>query len=277
MSQLPMAAATQRALAAYLRVPSHALLLHGSAGSGLEAIAGYLAQRLGRDAAHRLVFQPEAGLISIETIRQLYSQTRSRRTQPLVVVFEAADTMSIDAQNAFLKLLEEPPAYVYFVLATSAPEALLPTIRSRLAVVGVGTISLPQSQQLAAALCPDDPQRQQRALFLATGLPGELKRVCTDDAYYRQCVEQIEQARAWLQADGYHRLQLTQPFMASRDSLAGLIRMLARLLMHSTARSPLARRTVGLMSALDDCLEALAANGNVKANALRLVWVVSAQ
>ncbi len=48
-----------------------------------------------------------------------------------VYILPEADAMNIAAQNAFLKLLEEPPANVSFLLCASNPEALLPTVRSR--------------------------------------------------------------------------------------------------------------------------------------------------
>ena len=48
-----------------------------------------------------------------------------------VVIIDPADAMTTEAQNAFLKTLEEPPPHVVFVMVTARPERLLPTIRSR--------------------------------------------------------------------------------------------------------------------------------------------------
>lgn len=48
-----------------------------------------------------------------------------------VVIVDEAHRMSSGAQNAFLKTLEEPPPNSVIILATSAPDSLLPTIRSR--------------------------------------------------------------------------------------------------------------------------------------------------
>lgn len=50
-----------------------------------------------------------------------------------VYLIEDADTMNLAAQNAALKLLEEPPAGVYFLLCATNPTLLLPTVRSRCA------------------------------------------------------------------------------------------------------------------------------------------------
>ena len=51
-----------------------------------------------------------------------------------VYLIEDADSMNAPAQNAALKLLEEPPAGVYFLLCAANPEKLLPTVRSRCGV-----------------------------------------------------------------------------------------------------------------------------------------------
>jgi DNA polymerase III delta prime subunit len=48
-----------------------------------------------------------------------------------VYIIRDADCMNMQAQNAFLKLLEEPPASARFVLCAENPEKLLPTVRSR--------------------------------------------------------------------------------------------------------------------------------------------------
>lgn len=54
-----------------------------------------------------------------------------------VFIIEQADSMNVSAQNALLKILEEPPGYAYFFLVAANGEALLPTVRSRLALVPV--------------------------------------------------------------------------------------------------------------------------------------------
>jgi len=48
-----------------------------------------------------------------------------------VYIIDEAHQMTKDAYNAFLKTLEEPPPHVVFVLATTEPEKILPTVRSR--------------------------------------------------------------------------------------------------------------------------------------------------
>lgn len=47
------------------------------------------------------------------------------------IVIRGAETLNISAQNALLLMLEDPPAHVVFILSTTAPAALLDTVRSR--------------------------------------------------------------------------------------------------------------------------------------------------
>ena len=71
--------------------------------------------------------------IVIEQIRDLQqslSATGHQSGRRLIVV-DPADAMNPYTANALLKLLEEPPAGCLFVLVSSAPRRLLPTIRSR--------------------------------------------------------------------------------------------------------------------------------------------------
>ena len=54
-----------------------------------------------------------------------------------VTILENAEKMTQEAQNSFLKLLEEPPRNVVFILVTGNPLGLLPTVRSRCQLIRV--------------------------------------------------------------------------------------------------------------------------------------------
>lgn len=71
--------------------------------------------------------------IPVDTIRALASdaQVMPNEAGGRVFIIHDADTMNTQAQNAFLKLLEEPPENVNFVLCASNSSKLLPTVRSR--------------------------------------------------------------------------------------------------------------------------------------------------
>ena len=69
--------------------------------------------------------------ISIKQVRDVIDMSASRARNARYFIFENADTILPQAQNAALKLLEEPKENYHYILQTTHPEALLATIRSR--------------------------------------------------------------------------------------------------------------------------------------------------
>lgn len=82
----------------------------------------------------------QAREIKVDQIRALGADASVRPNEAAgkVYIFPEAGTMNTQAQNAFLKLLEEPPAYVTFLLCTESRGLLLETVRSRCAEKRVG-------------------------------------------------------------------------------------------------------------------------------------------
>ena len=118
--------------------PSGAYLFHGNTGRGKATSAAELAAILNRDAPTypylTVVGLEDRASIGIEQIRKLQGDLNLRAANPSgqrVVLFEAADKLTTEAQNALLKVIEEPPAATVIILASTDPERLLPTVRSR--------------------------------------------------------------------------------------------------------------------------------------------------
>ena len=136
------------------------------------------------------LYAPPSGsdAIFVATVRALvqfaaYSPSVAKRK---VIVVGDAERMvpqegADQAANAFLKLLEEPPADTTIILTSSEPGSLLPTIRSR--VVSVRVAPLPNSAitaflhdpHVAKALSELDlPALESERIALAAGAPGTL-------------------------------------------------------------------------------------------------------
>jgi DNA polymerase-3 subunit delta' len=81
-----------------------------------------------------LVEPGDSGAIKIEQVRDIVDRTAYRpfEGRRRVVIVDDAHTVMPAAQNALLKTLEEPPSSSMFILVTSLPDLLLPTVRSRL-------------------------------------------------------------------------------------------------------------------------------------------------
>ncbi len=70
----------------------------------------------------------------------------SHRHGRRVVIIDPAEAMNVHAANALLKILEEPPASVYFILTSFKPRALLPTLRSRCRALEFSRPSRPDAE-----------------------------------------------------------------------------------------------------------------------------------
>lgn len=84
---------------------------------------------------------------SVENIKQLMEQTRipPQVGKYKVFIIDEVHMLSTAAFNAFLKTLEEPPAYVIFILATTEKNKLLPTILSRCQIYDFDRMTVPNT------------------------------------------------------------------------------------------------------------------------------------
>ena len=89
-----------------------------------------------------------------------------------VVIVEGAHHLNDDAQNALLKMLEEPPAGVTMILCADDEECLLPTVRSRCARIRLGAVGGREIERWLEELDVADAPRAARLARLAEGRPG---------------------------------------------------------------------------------------------------------
>lgn len=109
-------------------------------------------------------------VIKIEQVRALedFIFVGSHRNGRRVVIVEPADALNAAAANSLLKVLEEPPANVYFLLVSSRWRQLLPTLRSRCRQVLFG---LPDPALAVAWLKAQGLKNAEEALRLWGGSP----------------------------------------------------------------------------------------------------------
>ncbi|HZZ98672.1 MAG TPA: hypothetical protein VFG51_01940, partial [Candidatus Saccharimonadia bacterium] len=85
------------------------------------------------------------GIDDVRTL-QTWSMDKPYAHDWKVAVLLAAETLTLPAQNAMLKLLEEPPEHTYLVLMSTSDYVLLPTILSRCVVIHSTNQSKDQEQ-----------------------------------------------------------------------------------------------------------------------------------
>lgn len=110
----------------------HAFLLHGPRGIGKTTIGRIIGNRLkckGQDFRE----VDSADFRGIDTIREIRKQSQFAPLEGdcRVWLIDECHKLTNDAQNALLKILEDTPPHVYFVLCTTEPVKLIPTIRDR--------------------------------------------------------------------------------------------------------------------------------------------------
>ena len=148
----------------------HALLFSGPVAIGKRLVAEIMAaQLLGTETAlleshpDFCLLSPDGAQIKIAQVREIQ---RIAGMSPVRGVFriclvEPADAMDPPAANCLLKILEEPPPGMVFVLITAFPHALLSTIRSRTA-----NIRFYPSPELMLLDQAEQADRQQAVVFL---------------------------------------------------------------------------------------------------------------
>lgn len=156
------------------RIP-HALLIESRSAEKAEELARYLAMMTvceseekpcgvcrscvsAKARCHADVFYPEptnkSKTYAIDQIREVIRDAyiKPNGSGGKAFIFEHSDErFKEDSQNAFLKVLEEPPQGVRFMLLCESANSLLPTIRSRCTVLRTGGEALPDDEARAAA------------------------------------------------------------------------------------------------------------------------------
>lgn len=120
-----------------------------------------------------LIEPGDTGSIKIEPVREEIRKTGYKpfEGKRRVVVFDDADALTSDAQDALLKTLEEPPAGSVLLLVTAQPHLLLPTVRSRCPVVRFGPLT---PAEVASWLIQEQSVPEARAHAVAAIARGSL-------------------------------------------------------------------------------------------------------
>jgi len=187
-----------------------------------------------------IVVEPgETGAIKIEQLRDVIdrSQYRPFEGRRRVVIIDEADAAGADAQSALLKTLEEPPSASVFMLISSIPDALLPTVLSRCPRLRFGPLT---PADVARVLMQDHGYSEHDARAAAADADGSIGRALqsqSDDlTEARDAAQRILQETA-RSADPVRRITLARDLTEGkgtpaeeRNRLAVRLRSLGSLL-----------------------------------------------
>jgi DNA polymerase-3 subunit delta' len=259
---------TQHSLEALLATNPHALLISGPEGSGLATISSHYAKSCQSTVLTVLPEKDEKiniekGTITVESIRRLYDTTRTREPRGRLIIIDYAERMAPAAQNAFLKLLEEPSEGTRFMLLSHQPESMLPTIRSRVQRIDLRPISLEQSNALLDRLKVIDQTKRAQLLFIAEGLPAELTRLAKDSASFEHRAAIVRDARTLVTGTAYDRLLVAKKYKDSRPDALTLLNDATKLLRRTIATNG-DTSSLRLLTRLEKLHKRLSEQGNVR-------------
>ncbi len=142
-------------------------------------------------------------LAQVRTIRRLSATRPAMGSHQVFIVGDAEQLVpqeaSDEAANAFLKILEEPPSTTTFILTATEPEALLPTLRSRLLPVRLRPFRRDEVQRFLEERA-DAGSEARLAARLARGSIGRALSFLSTEDGLSHAEERRRRAWGWLEA-----------------------------------------------------------------------------
>lgn len=244
---------------------SHCYILEGPAGSGKRTLSKILAAAMecegqgerpcGICPACKKIFgaghpdvitvDSDTATVPIRLIREMQTDayTRPNEGRRKVYLLPRAQDMQLPAQNALLKLLEEPPDYCAFLLMTDNIEKLLPTVRSRAVSLTLYPLNQRELQQALQTLAPNaEPQALALAMEQSDGYLGTALSVLEhpETAQDQEVIsflkafasgDELQLLSALVPLEKYKRQDLLQFFQA-------LLRTFTRAMDRNSAKTP---------------------------------------
>ena len=271
------------------RLP-HAILIEGDPGTGKHTLARYLSaaavctgkerpcgecrackQAIAFSHPDVRVTAPEDGkkLVSVGQIRDLREEAYIKpfSAPRRVFLIDKADTMNDQAQNALLKVLEEPPGPALFLLLAESASALLSTVRSRCTLLSLAPPEREVSLAFLRETCQKPEAELQTALDEASGNLGKAIGLLNGEASdsFTRTAEQF--LSHFIKGEELQMLTVLAPFSSKRaetDRLFKALKLACCAHMRAAVSSPnTAGRFSKLYDVLTDCETALVTNINL--------------
>ena len=135
----------------------HSILLSGPSGCGKTTLARILRRKL-KCGKHDFTELNCADFRGIEMVRDIRSHLYQAPIDGKcrIWLIDEAHKMTGDAQDAFLKMLEDTPSHAYFMLATTEPQKLKKTIKTRCTEIVVKSLNSKLMVELLSRICKSE-------------------------------------------------------------------------------------------------------------------------
>ncbi len=241
LNELLLHTETKKQVINLLKKPSNSVLILGANGSGKLTLAKALAAKLlNLKLAAELTKYPyfwhvqkanDRQDISIDAIRQVIRMLKLKTTGSgairRVILIEDAQNLSQEAQNAILKILEEPATDTVFLLTAPYALSLLPTIVSRCQILHVYPVSKVQTVDYFSKNY--SLKKIETTWQLGQGAPALMQALLDDDSSH-QLKQAVDQVKAFLKQPKYERLLTMDKLIKNKDDYRVFLEALSRVL-----------------------------------------------
>ena len=168
---------------------SHANLIVGNDGIGKSIIAKCISNHIikdknGVESVDIVKYYPSSNSFGVDDVRNIINEVNKKPYEgdKKVLILYRCDKLTVQAQNALLKTIEEPPHGVYLILLSDSLEIILDTIKSRCQIYKLTPLSkeeiLIYIDNNYADLTLDD---KKSALAYSSGIPGKVDKFINDE------------------------------------------------------------------------------------------------
>lgn len=218
---------------------AHSFLLIGPSGIGKMSLSKLLAERmLDIDSLDNFPYAliisapKDKKSISIDEVRELRHflslKVKSKEARNRVVIIEDAQLLSPDAQNALLKILEEPPKGTVIIMTITHAKALLPTVISRVQPLKVTRPTKETLKSVMAELFGGTSLTSFDSLYaMSGGNPGLMHALLSDSEH--PLLKALDSTKEILSKPLYDRLLLVDKLSKNKDDLTDILDLLQQM------------------------------------------------
>lgn len=208
-------------------------LFHGLSGGGKTTLARIFVNEIGCKGNDIREIN-SADFNGIATVRELREQTQYRPLEGKYRAFiiDECHQQSGQAQDAMLKLLEDTPSHVFFILCTTDPQKLKTAVKNRCQQFSVDPLSEPDMKVLLKGICKKEKEKLDKKV---------LNQIIEDgQGSARQAIQILEQV---LSVDPEKRLEVARH---TAETISQSIELCRALLSNKTGWSTIAKILSGL-------------------------------
>jgi|SRR5574344_750822 DNA polymerase III subunit delta' len=167
---------------------SHAQLISGEDGIGKSILAEILGKLilngdLNREYVDIINYRPSKASFGVDDVREIIDEVNKKPFEgdKKVIIIHQGNKLTIQAQNALLKTIEEPPTEVYIIILCESLELILDTIKSRCEIYKLTPLTKDELYKYIAIKGYDYSEEEKAsAIAFSEGIPGRIDRYFSD-------------------------------------------------------------------------------------------------